>query len=129
MSELVKEGWYEDPAGRHEYRWFSVGAPTDLVRDGPATGHDPISMADPALFDDIHLEGPPDTAPLLHSPAADPNLVLVNFGMGPVGVVNTNAPRYQNLRYWECQPGVTEIVFVLLPPVILSGARRRPSRG
>jgi hypothetical protein len=34
----VKQGWYQDPAGRHEYRWFSDGTPTDLIRDGSATG-------------------------------------------------------------------------------------------
>jgi hypothetical protein len=27
------EGWYLDPFGVHEARWFSDGAPTALVRD------------------------------------------------------------------------------------------------
>ena len=27
------EGWYENPFGVHEDRWFSDGAPTALVRD------------------------------------------------------------------------------------------------
>jgi hypothetical protein len=31
VTDQVKEGWYEDPASRHEYRWFSDGVPTDLV--------------------------------------------------------------------------------------------------
>ena len=37
---LEIEGWYKDPFGRHELRWFSNGTPTALVRDGDAEGHD-----------------------------------------------------------------------------------------
>ena len=36
------EGWYRDPYGRHEDRWFSDGRPTKLVRDGGVeTSDDP----------------------------------------------------------------------------------------
>jgi hypothetical protein len=35
------EGWYEDPFGRHEDRWFSDGTPTALVRDGGTESDDP----------------------------------------------------------------------------------------
>jgi hypothetical protein len=35
------EGWYQDPYGSHEARWFSEGVPTALVRDGAVEGHDP----------------------------------------------------------------------------------------
>jgi hypothetical protein len=31
---MQAEGWYVDPFGSHEARWFSDGAPTALVRDG-----------------------------------------------------------------------------------------------
>ena len=34
------EGWYKDPYGRHENRWFSDGRPTSLVWDGGVTSHD-----------------------------------------------------------------------------------------
>jgi hypothetical protein len=34
------EGWYEDPFGSHEARWFSDGAPTILVRDNGMESHD-----------------------------------------------------------------------------------------
>ena len=34
------EGWYKDPWGLHEERWFSDGTPTKLVRDGGQTSHD-----------------------------------------------------------------------------------------
>ncbi len=35
------EGWFKDPYGRHEARWFSNGALTSLVRDGSTTATDP----------------------------------------------------------------------------------------
>jgi hypothetical protein len=34
------EGWYRDPYGIHQDRWFSAGTPTSLVRDQGAEGHD-----------------------------------------------------------------------------------------
>jgi uncharacterized membrane protein len=39
-TELA-EGWYEDPYRVHEYRWFSVGKPSNLVRDGLTESNDP----------------------------------------------------------------------------------------
>jgi hypothetical protein len=60
----VKEGWYEDPSDRHDYRWFSSGSPTDLVRDGLITSSDPISITEPAAFEAMELKRPPDPARL-----------------------------------------------------------------
>jgi hypothetical protein len=34
------EGWQADPFRRHEARYFSVGRPTELVRDGDAVSYD-----------------------------------------------------------------------------------------
>jgi hypothetical protein len=36
----VAEGWYRDPYGIHQDRWFSAGTPTSLVRDQGVEGHD-----------------------------------------------------------------------------------------
>ena len=45
------EGWYLDPFGRHEHRWFSDGRPTALVRDNGVEAQDqpprPESPSDP----------------------------------------------------------------------------------
>jgi hypothetical protein len=38
--EQQLEGWFTDPFGRHEARWFSAGTPTNLVRDGSTESHD-----------------------------------------------------------------------------------------
>ena len=40
-SDDDAEGWYVDPYGLHEQRWFSAGKPSRLVRDGPVEGNDP----------------------------------------------------------------------------------------
>ena len=37
---LEVEGWYKDPWGRHEERWFSDGTATKLVRAGGEVSHD-----------------------------------------------------------------------------------------
>ena len=39
------EGWYVDPFGVHEARWFSDGSPTALVRDGSTESHDAPTQA------------------------------------------------------------------------------------
>jgi hypothetical protein len=38
---MEAEGWYQDPFGLHQHRWFSAGRPTALVRDGAVESHDP----------------------------------------------------------------------------------------
>jgi hypothetical protein len=37
---MKPQGWYRDPFGVHENRWFSDGNPTKLVRDGAAEAYD-----------------------------------------------------------------------------------------
>jgi hypothetical protein len=92
VAELAKEGWYQDPEGRHEYRWFSQGSPTDLVMDNHQTSRDPISVTDPAVYAAMALAEPPDDGPLLHrDDASPPHFEILNFGTGPVAAVNTSA--------------------------------------
>jgi hypothetical protein len=38
--DIAAEGWYRDPYGLHEDRWFSDGRPTKLVRDGGVEASD-----------------------------------------------------------------------------------------
>jgi hypothetical protein len=62
------EGWYRDPFGRHDDRWFSAGRPTKLVRDdGIERSEDPPDEPLPAT-----LEPALDTAP---SPAGGADLL------------------------------------------------------
>jgi hypothetical protein len=37
----VAQGWYQDPYAIHEYRYFSAGLPTKLVRDSGRESYDP----------------------------------------------------------------------------------------
>lgn len=39
------EGWYQDPFGLHEARYFSAGRPTGLVRDGDVQSYDEPPVA------------------------------------------------------------------------------------
>jgi hypothetical protein len=118
MTEPVKEGWYEDPAGRHEYRWFSAGAPTDLVKDAGTTSRDSISIADPALYQSMHLKQEPDVSPLLYKDDAPaPAFELVNFGQGPAGVVNTAGRTPAPGAFME-SAGAIERVLVFLPVLV-----------
>ena len=38
---MTAEGWYVDPYGVHDARWFSDGEPTALVREGRVEAQDP----------------------------------------------------------------------------------------
>jgi hypothetical protein len=38
---MEAEGWYQDPYGIHEDRWYSDGHPTALVRDAGLEASDP----------------------------------------------------------------------------------------
>jgi hypothetical protein len=44
---VASEGWYRDPYGRHEDRWFSAGRPTSLVRDDNHESRDEPPPYDP----------------------------------------------------------------------------------
>jgi hypothetical protein len=54
-SSAAAEGWYRDPYGLHQDRWFSAGTPTSLVRDQGTEGHDDPPAYPPA--------GPPAEIP------------------------------------------------------------------
>lgn len=91
MTEPAKEGWYEDPDHRHEYRWFSQGSPTDLVMDNHQTSRDAITVTDPAEYASMDLAQPPDDGPLLHTDTPPPHIEVINYGTGPARVVNTSS--------------------------------------
>ena len=57
---MTEEGWYSDPYGVHEHRWFSDGTPTNLVRDQGRTSQDPPPQT--AYVDEPH---PIESAPSL----------------------------------------------------------------
>jgi len=75
------EGWYVDPFGAHEARWFSAGRPTLLVRDNGQELHDPPPQA---TFDGplTPVEGVQDSdgSDLLRADKEDPSGIT---GDGP----------------------------------------------
>lgn len=41
MTTLLAQGWYRDPYGVHQDRYFSAGTATKLVRDSGREAYDP----------------------------------------------------------------------------------------
>ena len=54
---MREQGWYVDPYGLHDERWYSDGTPTSLVRDGGIECRD------------TPPPGPPPTPPVPVTPA------------------------------------------------------------
>jgi len=142
----AKEGWYEDPARRHEYRWFSRGTPTDLVMDGGHTSRDPLSISDPELFRSMDLAEPPDDGPLLVRPGQaqrepgirsgiDPLGLRQAASMGPDAVLSFRFPMmglgaaivlesWLGLNVWTLAPMVAGTLFALVPLLFLGSVLR-----
>jgi hypothetical protein len=56
---MKAQGWYRDPYGVHEDRYFSDGKPTKLVRDGGAESYDPPPPRPPDVEPDEMTPRPP----------------------------------------------------------------------
>ena len=65
-SPTDAEGWYSDPYGLHEQRWFSRGRPSRLVRDGLVETDDPPP--------DRPFDGPLSPAPTADAPGGGSDL-------------------------------------------------------
>ena len=81
-SDPPAVGWYDDPTGRHELRWFSVGSPTELVRDAGIESRDALSVEERTL---PATAGPGLELPGKTGPGAD--------GLGPAAWWDTAVPQ------------------------------------
>jgi hypothetical protein len=81
-DELAAQGWYRDPFGRHEDRWFSMGRPTGLVRDGHAESRDepPDEPYPTPLVPTPEVPRPNETVRAGDVPGEDPNAWEITFG-------------------------------------------------
>ena len=69
---MTAEGWYVDPYGVHDARWFSDGKPTLLVRDGTVESHDPPPDAPyPGELRELDQESAADGQDLRRADAAE----------------------------------------------------------
>jgi hypothetical protein len=57
VEQRPLQGWHADPFGLHERRYFSVGNPTKLVRDGDVESYDEPPAQDSAPTDVAALSG------------------------------------------------------------------------
>jgi hypothetical protein len=99
---MNEEGWYIDPFGVHEARWFSDGSPTSLVRDGAAeSGDEPPSDTSSgeltrlagrqAVNGEDHRRSDSDAAP--YDPSAGPLAAFDMMGQIGPGVPWHHKPR------------------------------------
>lgn len=64
------QGWYQDPWGRHQDRYYSAGEATSLVRDDGVDGHDDPPAGGPdATLVPAETEEPSDGRDLLRADA------------------------------------------------------------
>ncbi len=69
---MTAEGWYVDPYGLHEARWFSNGVATALVRDGRIESQDlPPNSAPPGPLEPVAESAPSDGVDLLRADSAE----------------------------------------------------------
>jgi hypothetical protein len=87
------EGWYKDPYGRHQERWFSAGTPTKLVRDGQTEASDPPPNV-------------PPPGPLVPADSHGPDL-------GAVDTLRADAAEDPTMD----QPEITAIMEAVISPV------------
>jgi hypothetical protein len=87
MHERTAEGWYRDPTGRHEQRWFSDGAPTALVRDGELDARDQLNEHEAEQLKGAPLQFTHETR---SAGLADPYAVP---GEGPVAWWDSSVPK------------------------------------
>lgn len=72
---MKPQGWYRDPYGVHEDRYFSDGNPTKLVRDGASEAYDePPPGLPPGPLVEVPPGEPGDSSGLLRAddPGAGP---------------------------------------------------------
>lgn len=69
---MTAEGWYVDPYGLHEARWFSNGEATALVRDGRIESQDlPPNSPPPGPLEPVAESAPSDGVDLLRADSAE----------------------------------------------------------
>jgi hypothetical protein len=82
------QGWYRDPYGMHEDRYFSAGTPTKLVRDDGQESYDsppdrPLSDGDLIPVQPGGSDASPESVLRADQPMVDP--VWLRIGGGGFG--------------------------------------------
>ncbi|HEX7267560.1 MAG TPA: fibronectin type III domain-containing protein [Streptosporangiaceae bacterium] len=88
---IVPAGWYTDPVGRHEYRYWDGTDWKPEVSDGGVTAVDPLGPAPPPLAQ--RTAEPAVTDPAVPAPVSDPAApTQVTDSAAPAPVTNSVAP-------------------------------------
>ncbi len=84
------QGWFVDPFGVHEARWFSQGRPTALVRDGGVESQDPAPG--PAVDQPLVRARPAPPSARVPPPPVDVGRAAAADGPGPGSGVGRSDP-------------------------------------
>jgi hypothetical protein len=140
VAKGALQGWHPDPFGLHELRYFSVGNPTKLVRDGGAESYDepppgPVPAAasvaatvgSPSAVTAGPLrQGGPELAGVTRVAASAARVLPAGPGNAPGGAYSTGArPFAPRKRRWVEYTFVAAgaIVAVLVFVALTSGSR------
>ncbi len=97
----VAAGWYSDPLGRHEYRYWGGGAWTEHVADRGIAGKDPLSAVSTAPVSASRMATPPAAVP---APLAAPPLAQAPPTVGTAP--QRSAVRVPRFRSRRAVPGL-----------------------
>ncbi len=103
MAVDQAQEWLSDPAGRHRFRLYSDGRPTEWVSDGRAIAEDPLAPVPGA-----HPTG--GTASNSYQPAADPTPSETTVPTSPDRPAGwyRNASDPDEVRYWDGSQWTTD---------------------
>ncbi len=82
------QGWFADPFGKHEARYFSAGSPTRLVRDGEAESYDEPPAWAPAVDFRLLTAAPSPDAPPLETRSGSITVTISIMVNGSIMVMN-----------------------------------------
>jgi Family of unknown function (DUF6159) len=111
-------GWYQDPYGRHQARYFSAGQPTKLVRDGAVESYDePPAGAGPGST----LLPTASPAPHPPPPPPAPGVIEPRSGGELFGVTSRVLAKEPLLMAWLVLGAVGSIGLLIGCSVLLLG--------
>lgn len=106
-------GWFPDPMGRHQFRYWDGGRWSDHVSDGGQTAVDPLAAAQS-----------PSPAPDTSHPLPPPSMVQPVAAMQPLSATQpTSPPKRSRRTIWVIVGAVAAVAAVVVGLVVVVGGK------
>ena len=133
MTEEL-QGWHPDPFGRHEWRYFSAGRATFLVRDGRVEGSDPVEDIPPQTHPPSVVAAISEPAQVwaLATPPTEPVPAIAAPASQPDTASGHGAPRRGRRGHnnrTAVLAAITAVLVVVFVAVAANGHHPRPTAG